>query len=438
MKRMRRKKGLSKLPEIRAGIIAAFVVFLIGISCGVLIFQRNFISKAAAQSAESSAKGNKIALSPYLNSLTNDEIYRYTDENNSLETWDEKEDENTKDEAFGLDKSLSYPGLYQVEGNYVYYVSPYDFKIYKISGNGKRIKLSEDKADYNGILLHGGWIYFINSSKGEKLYRVRTDGKDMIKVSEDKMRTSFEGFFKWKGSLYYYDEYMGIHKIDETGNEVELGAGERNTVLNFSYSSKIYGNILYKWGPDGIAKVDLEYGKEIKLIDDPVYSFQLYRDRIYYINYKNHNLYSITSDGKDKARLIDDELICEGPDYDTGNMVISDGLLYYIKYNESGTGELYSLHIESGKRTVLAKDVKDFKLYGDKLYYIDGIEFGKLYNMKKDGTDKGELTSNYFTYMLEGQNGFLFYGVKSQTDDEPYYGKIFMMDIKNNIERELK
>ncbi len=83
-----------------------------------------------------------------------------------------------------------------VVGDWIYYLNnsynarfsheflpPFGFKIFKMRTDGtERTKLSDDKSSYMNI--EGGWIYYSNSSDEGKLYKMRTDGTERTKLND--------------------------------------------------------------------------------------------------------------------------------------------------------------------------------------------------------------------------------------------------------------
>ncbi|MFP3499406.1 DUF5050 domain-containing protein, partial [Pseudomonas sp. SIMBA_059] len=56
-------------------------------------------------------------------------------------------------------------------------------KIYKINvdGTGKQ-KISNERA--NELVVYNGWIYFSNYSRGGYLYKMKTDGTQLTKITD--------------------------------------------------------------------------------------------------------------------------------------------------------------------------------------------------------------------------------------------------------------
>lgn len=68
-----------------------------------------------------------------------------------------------------------------------------------------------------GLVVEDGWIYYINKSDGGKLYKVKTDGIDKTKLTDDKIKT----FNVSNGFMYTVEdiESQRLYKMKTDGTE---------------------------------------------------------------------------------------------------------------------------------------------------------------------------------------------------------------------------
>jgi len=110
-------------------------------------------------------------------------------------------------------------GLAAKQGDWIYYRSNDDYRIYKIKTDGSgRTKLNDDES-YN-LNVVGEWIYYSNGGDGNRIYKIKTDGSGRTKVNNDSsLNLNVVG--EW---IYYANQGDGgrIYKIktDGSGNQI--------------------------------------------------------------------------------------------------------------------------------------------------------------------------------------------------------------------------
>ncbi|KPU43280.1 hypothetical protein OXPF_27210 [Oxobacter pfennigii] len=112
------------------------------------------------------------------------------------------------------DVDEAYINLY---GDLIYYWSGNDsiFSSIKTDGTGKK----QYKRIYCAV-IDGDWIYYANGSDGRKLYKIRPDGSENIKISDDEIPLPINVYNGW---IYYFketgDNRCKLYKIKLDGTE---------------------------------------------------------------------------------------------------------------------------------------------------------------------------------------------------------------------------
>ncbi|EYE87355.1 hypothetical protein Q428_13755 [Fervidicella metallireducens AeB] len=335
-----------------------------------------------------------------------------------------------------LKDNLVYPSFYNFYDDKIYYVSLYDRHIYKINNDGsKREKLTDDRVDDNGIIVNGQWIYYVNSADDFRFYRVKIDGTSRERLSSDSMVKLYESFVKYMGYVYYTDSNGTLHKYDSDGKEIaDICENEQNIVWKFTLYSKVYGDYLYSWDYDGIKRTNLLTGNTEEITKDSIYPMVEFKDGwIYYINNLDYKLYKIKTDGKDRIKLTDEELIISGPDYDMGRFTVIEDSIYYL-YNNM----IYKIKTDGTNKNLIVDGAKDFTTNNKYIYYIDEFDNGSLYRVNLEGRERNKLINGSFGYLLEIKDNKLIFVAKSETVTQPSLGRLFILDLKNNKDFELK
>lgn len=332
-----------------------------------------------------------------------------------------------------------FPGYLASDKDFVYYLSTEDFKIYRIDREGKNKKLlSRYTSSYSGILLNGDWIYFVNLDKGERLFRVKTDGSKEEAVSEGKILGDYEGFFRYENVLYFHEEDKKLQAVDLTGNERMLSEKLSKILSNVKFNSVIYKGFIYNFGIDGIYRINLINGNSGKINGEPVFTLKFYGESIYFINYEDHLLYKSKLDGSEAYALTEEKVMLEGPDFDTGRLHVSQEGIYYISYKDDEGGSLCRMRNDGSGREVLAEKAEDFVCDDNYIYFITGYDAADLIRLEPSSASKKLLAKGDFAYCVEANNNLVFYGIKSTEEEEAFDGRIFVVKDDGSIKFELK
>jgi len=302
---------------------------------------------------------------------------------------------NTSSNLFGKSN-----GTFAGQGNWVYYSNWSDgSKLYKMKSDGtQKTKLSNQACVR--IQVVGDWVYFI----ADALYRVKTDGTQETKISD-----------KWAGYcvvgewIYYYvAEYAGqglIYKmrVDGTENTLikDVVDGEFNTHMDF----RVLGNYIYYSiyakipkeeqqpnGPywraqsrcitfDGVDVPIDQYTAET-IVPSSVY------DNGWFYSQRNDDwpqsggVFKFRPDGSEKTVLLK-------TGSGVNNINVSNGWIYY-EGADNGWG-IFKIKTDGTGKTKLSGDFVDSGLcvIGNWIYYSnDGVH---QYRLKTDGSVKQEL-----------------------------------------------
>lgn len=288
------------------------------------------------------------------------------------------------------DKSVLAKGVVSVERN---------------SSGEVRLRLSEDQdlgntpgnINNNGIAVEGddGYIYYVNNSDKQKLYKESIGGFYNRNILEDKAQ-----YVNKAGDWLYYSNYSDgglLYKVKKDGTERQKLLDDKAAYITVSgeyvyYSNHSEGGKLYKIKKDGTdAKVwpdnsrhgnpvVVDYGNFSKTTDEVAY-INIAGDWIYYSNYSDgHKPYVIHKDGTYRGKLSDkyaDSVQVEGDwvYFTSGSGVIS-------KVSKSGMGFVVPI---KGTTTEFNKGYH-INVHGDWIYYSDAEDKGKLYKINTDGS----------------------------------------------------
>lgn len=224
------------------------------------------------------------------------------------------------------------PCYINVAGDYIYYIKQpeptnYIGNIYRINKNGK-----DKKELYNGkcsaMTVVGDWIYFINLSDGNKIFKIKTDGSKLTKLIDTKSYA-----LQYEDGWFYYligtpPKNFVLHKFDILDLHQEKVLDK---IDNFNISDGwIYGsnsyNDIYKIKNDGTGYVNLFKQK--------ISSFNVWKDFIYcsgadadyFVKGKGRScyIYKISLDGKQSVTLPNADVISR--DSVVG---VTDNYVYY-------------------------------------------------------------------------------------------------------------
>ena len=220
------------------------------------------------------------------------------------------------------------PRYVNVVGGRLYYLERArgdDHYVWSAKTDGGRArKLFTQRAEY--VLVCGNWIFFASGGRGRELFRARTDGTDIRRLTEEETR-----YIQSDGSRLYYitpteDPWTGpIVSIANNGDDRRvIGEGTTNVILvdgdRIYYSNTADGGNVWAMGLDGRDPVRLcALGPEF---DKKIVALHRMGDWLIIRAYGSGSLYRCPVAGGDLERLIRDEAM---------NVHVFDEGLYYYK-----------------------------------------------------------------------------------------------------------
>jgi len=235
------------------------------------------------------------------------------------------------------------------------------------------------------IVNHGltafqdGWLYFINSKDGDKIYKMQIDGtkgfNDSVKVNDDKC--SFLNIAD--GWLYYQNRSDGeaIYKIRTDGTERQKLNNNPSKFINLTDDWIYYlteENDIYKITINGTDNQWLKKSnKQAMEFICPLGAW------IYYQNEDDgEKLYKMRADGTDRQALNNDR----------SYYINADGDWVYYQ-NASDGGKIYKIKTDGTERVKLCNDRGGFiNITGDWIFYINFDDGFNLYRIRKDSADR--------------------------------------------------
>jgi len=269
-------------------------------------------------------------------------------------------------------------GYAALNEGWIYYSNTADGgTLYKIKSDGsEKQKLSENKCW--SINVAGKWVYYINSDDKDKIYRVRTDGSEDQLLHEDPMT---EHLHVVDGMMYFTNGWS-LYKLYKMPVSDE-GSGEKQEICSdgcrcvniegcWAYYNNSDVNKLYRIKTDGT--------KRTKLSDRWAWWLNVEDGWIYFYDIDDgYALVKIRADGKEEQIL---------PAKRVNFINVTDGWIYY---SDTGCGnELYKMRADGTNRQKLNDEISShINIIGDWIYYRKGHDDENLYKMRTDGTEKG-------------------------------------------------
>jgi len=293
-------------------------------------------------------------------------------------------------------------GLAAKEGDWIYYPSNDGGRIYKIRTDGsERTRLSDDWS--RSINVVDGWIYYYGAGdNGYGIYKMRTDGSERTRLSDNQTLwiTVVDGW------IYYnnWNDDSKIYKMRTDGSERTKLNNERsydiNVVDGWIYytvhhiTHDLDNNSIYKMRTDGSERTKLFSWPslaQINVVDGWIYYVDV--DSYTYARYHGFDwpykegIYKTRTDGSGRTQLTEDN-----PGY-FGSINVADGWVYYT--NTEDKRRIYKIRTDGSGRTRINDDPSwCVNVVGDWIYYAYYEEFGgdvladKIYKMRTDGSER--------------------------------------------------
>ncbi|MDD4752730.1 MAG: DUF5050 domain-containing protein [Desulfitobacteriaceae bacterium] len=248
--------------------------------------------------------------------------------------------------------NLNNNGLYAKEGDWIYYSNLADQgKLYKMKADGtEATKITDDTAWYINVV--GDEVFY--SGDGWKLIKIKTDGSDKTVLDTQAYHINVVG-----GWVFYTRGTMQdgtIYKMKTDGSnrtQISKDPVSQLVVMDDAIYYSSYYSKLIKINPDGSGKTKLISSgsvTELNVVDDWIY-----------FNY-NKLLYKMKTDGTQMSEISSD---------DAREINVSEGRIFYSDHSEYWK-KLYKINVDgSGKEKLSDDKPGDIHVLDNKLYYIN-------------------------------------------------------------------
>lgn len=260
--------------------------------------------------------------------------------------------------------------------------------------------------------ISGEWIYYCNYSDNGKLYKLKNDGSNKVKLCDDKIFN-----INVLGDWIYYtnlnERKYNIYKIKKDGTKRTKINNEKSSYVNvignwiFYYNS----NVLYRINTDGEDK------KEICKVNKGSTYLNICDDVIYYIN--DGFLYKMSIDGTQQTKLCNDKVSYYSVDNE------------YIFYNDFNSC-INRINKDGTKKTKLIES--NTTLINSSSGWVYYFENGILCKISQDGKNKKELIYNDQIDKINVVGKWIFYSVNSGESEVP--NATYRIDIDGSITNE--
>lgn len=250
-------------------------------------------------------------------------------------------DENGEN-AVKLNESESY--FINVSGDYIYYVNGGDdYHIYKMKIDGsENVKLNDTQSYY--LNVYGDKLYYSNWSDGQKIYSMSIDGGEADCICEAQAYyVSVD-----EGKIYYsnWSDGAKLYSMDlDGGNPLKLT--ETGCWYPVPYGDYVYYS---RWENTGgsareneendkfLCRVSKNGAENTELNTVPSGDINVYKDRVYYTNWLDNTINSVSIDGSN-PRLISES-------YGVYINLAADKL-YCVEYDENQKPSLKTMDINT-------------------------------------------------------------------------------------------
>jgi len=256
----------------------------------------------------------------------------------------------------------------------------------------------------NGNITNGGLvaaagdrIYFSNLKDSGKLYVMKPDGSDQKKLNDDNSLS-----ISVVGSKIYYingDDDNNIYSMKTDGSNRRKLSNDGKVFRITMAGGRIYystsdgsAHALYSMKPDG---------SDQKTLNNDVWFFNVAAGRIYYEGSSGGKLYSMKPDGSDQ-REVSSQIY-------PGLILASGDRVYYKDY----TNKIHAVSINGGGDRTLSSDlIGFFNVAGNRIYYSNQRDNGKLYVMDTDGNNVQKLCDDTVGAIYMAGNRIYFQSVR--------------------------
>lgn len=304
----------------------------------------------------------------------------------------------TVEETFGnTNGNIINFGYVAKDGDYIYYSESGDSdKLYRAKSVGEELtKISDDSAIF--INVFKGYIYYTNLSDNNSLYRIKLDGTDRKKLTSK----GFINTIVQDDWIYCTDdEELNIYKISLDGSIIKKLNSEASLNLNITDDRIYYNNLddslkIYRISKDGTGKT--------KVLNDTAGYINVVEDTIYYLNLDDQaKIYKVKTDGTGKTKVYN---------IPSGYLNLADnGRLYFLDFSVNHTAYIDTLDNE--KLNPLQNSGHFLNVIDEYVYHI-GLEVLGMFRTHNEGPQSFPFGKYYKTVddvtlnIIEGTTPYL-------------------------------
>ncbi|MDP2814932.1 MAG: DUF5050 domain-containing protein [Erysipelotrichaceae bacterium] len=292
-------------------------------------------------------------------------------------------------------------------------------KLYRVKVDGSdEMKVNDIRAF--ALNEHNGRLYFSDLTHNYRLSSAKPDGTD-IKVLSNDMTTDLLFFDGW---LYYLNHSDGGREYRLKGQDIEkvisvpkatpLASNESEIMIAGSTNSnrmsggfftKLDNNLIFVGKSvemKGIYKRNLSdpEAPPEQISIDQARNLNVWKEWIYYINESDYSgIYRMKSDGSDTQIVLDQSV---------GNLIIVGNWMYFLNYNENQ--RIYKAKIDGSELTSISETegIFAFSLDEEWLVYANG-QGQTMVKVKLDGSEEQVITAYSSTFLMTHE-GWIYYG----------------------------
>lgn len=252
------------------------------------------------------------------------------------------------------------------------------------------------------IHIEGEWIYYsnISSDKG-RLYKKNLKTNDKVKLSEiDDVK-----YIHKKDNYIFYTSECSIYKlnIDNLENEVIFKGSEDDGWID----DMILLNDNLFFSQDITYKMNLNTKEKTKITEN-AFGLNVYKENIYYSANDGKGLYKLNLFTNTKIKLLDTKVSCP---------IIQDEFIYYLDTDRKCFFRMNMLNNEEEKIIKLDKDLINFNLFKNYIFFSDfylykiDIESKKISKISNIEADQIQILNDkiWFVSYQENEREFKLY-----------------------------
>jgi len=288
----------------------------------------------------------------------------------------------TVEETFGnTNGNILNLGLIAKKDDYVYYSESSDLgKLYRAKSVGEEIiKISDDSVSF--INIFEDYVYYTNISDNNCIYRIKLDGTGRKKLTS----TGFVNTIVQDGWIYCTDdENLNIYKISVDGSVIKKLNKEPSININVTNDRIYYNSVnddlkIYRLTKDGTYKT--------KVSNDTAGYLSVDDDYIYYLNLDDASkIYKVKTDGTGKTKVYDSS--CGY--LNLGN----NGRLYFLDFN---LNHIAYIDTNDNEKLYPLQNAGQFLNVIDEYVYHMGLEPLGMFRAKNEGPESFPFGKYYKT-----------------------------------------